>query len=83
MGGKALCRGRVQAKNCETIHSHPCESGVLVSEAKATFDGCNFYGNSLSGVVAQDKGMLRMFGCEVHYMTIAKEFSSSQMAART
>ena len=74
--------GELTAKNCE-IHSHPYESGVLVSEAEATFDGCIFYGNSLSGVVAQDKGMLRMFGCEVHYMTIAKEFSSSQMAART
>ncbi len=65
MGGKALCRGRVQAKNCETIHSHPCESGVVVSEAMATFSGCKFYGN-LCGVATQYKGVLRMFECEVH-----------------
>ena len=72
--------GELTAKNCE-IHSHPYESGVLVSEAEATFDGCIFM------ETVYLVSWLRIKGCceclDVKYMTIAKEFSSSQMAART
>lgn len=52
------------AKNCE-IHSHHSESGALVSEARATFNHCKFYGNALCGAVSQEKGELCMVGCEV------------------
>lgn len=52
------------AKNCE-IHSHHSESGVLVSETRATFNDCKFYGNALCGAVCQEKGEMVMVGCEV------------------
>jgi len=73
--------GELTAKHCD-IHSHPCESGMVVSKAKATFSGCKFYGNYLCGAVTQDKGVLRMFECEVHVTTM-KEFSFCQMVARS
>lgn len=57
--------GTLSAKNCE-IHSHPGESGVLVSEAEAVLYGCKIYGNNGCGAASQQKGVLKMFECEVH-----------------
>jgi len=57
--------GKLTAKHCE-IHSHPCESGVLVGEADTVLDGCRIYGNGAAGVVSQQKGNLRAVNGEVH-----------------
>ena len=40
------------------IHSHASESGVLVSEAEASYDRCRIYGNGRAGLVSQNKGRL-------------------------
>ena len=57
--------GQLDAYECE-IHSHPSESGVLVSEAKAILKRCKIYGNLLAGIVSQQKGNLKAIQCEVH-----------------
>jgi len=57
--------GQLIAKQCE-IHSHKCESGVIIMESSAQLDGCTIYGNNVAGIVSQNKGKMYIFNCEVH-----------------
>lgn len=49
-----------------SIHSHGNESGVLVSEGRATLRKCHVYGNDKAGVVVQEKGSIDLDQCKVH-----------------
>jgi hypothetical protein len=57
--------GSLTAKN-SFFHSNQQESGVMVSESEAWFESCWIYGNAMAGVVAQDKGSLSVYKCEIH-----------------
>jgi len=48
------------------IHSNTKESGACISEAKASFQSCQIYGNGGAGVVAQQKGNIELYKCDVH-----------------
>mmetsp|Transcript_2328 Transcript_2328/g.3646 ORF Transcript_2328/g.3646 Transcript_2328/m.3646 type:complete len:220 (-) Transcript_2328:109-768(-) len=57
--------GRLVAKRC-SIHSQHTESGVLVSEAEASLEECSIYGNGITGVVSQQKGVVSLSNCKIH-----------------
>ena len=56
--------GALGLKSCK-IHSHPTESGVLVSETVATIEDCEIFGNNF-GVSAQQDGNALVEGCNIH-----------------
>jgi hypothetical protein len=60
-----MSAGKLKAKNC-WIHFHLRESGVLVSESEADFESCELYGNTLAGIVVQEKGWVYMRDCILH-----------------
>jgi tetratricopeptide (TPR) repeat protein len=61
------CNGTSLTAINSNVHSHPFEAGVLVDCGTACLTGCRLYGHEKYAVVAQAKGSLKLFDCEIDH----------------